>query len=242
MVKFLKAIFNGKRYLNNSFNSRLCKVKFGFTLAEVLVTLGIIGVVSAMTVPTLMQNYQRKSYVTQLHKFYNELSQALVQYQTDRNALNLREAGFTSSDALRSFFKSYFKVVNDCGEEIEPCLLRSHEYKKLSGAGGIGVELTYYLTIASGASMTFSSTLNGDCVASIYVDVNGSQGPNIAGRDLFAIYVYNDGTIDDAPGEGGVKPNKEMRDTAFTNNCTTDNPYWSGCFGKILNDNWEMSY
>ena len=88
MIKFLKAIFNGKRYLNNSFNSRLCKVKFGFTLAEVLVTLGIIGVVSAMTVPTLMQNYQRKSYVTQLHKFYNELSQALVQYQTDRNALN----------------------------------------------------------------------------------------------------------------------------------------------------------
>ena len=35
-----------------------------FTLAEVLVTLGIIGVVSAMTVPTLMQNYQRQSYVT----------------------------------------------------------------------------------------------------------------------------------------------------------------------------------
>ena len=43
-----------------------------FTLAEVLVTLGIIGVVSAMTVPTLMQNYQRQSYVTQLHKVYNE--------------------------------------------------------------------------------------------------------------------------------------------------------------------------
>ena len=48
-----------------------------FTLAEVLVTLGIIGVVSAMTVPTLMQNYQRQSYVTQLHKVYNELGQAL---------------------------------------------------------------------------------------------------------------------------------------------------------------------
>ena len=44
-----------------------------FTLAEVLVTLGIIGVVSAMTVPTLMQNYQRQSYVTQLHKTYNEM-------------------------------------------------------------------------------------------------------------------------------------------------------------------------
>ena len=55
-------------------------MKRGFTLAEVLVTLGIIGVVSAMTVPTLMQNYQRKSYVTQLHKVYNEIQQAAVMY------------------------------------------------------------------------------------------------------------------------------------------------------------------
>ena len=60
-----------------------------FTLAEVLVTLGIIGVVSAMTVPTLMQNYQRQSYVTQLHKTYNEFSHAILRFQTDRNAVNL---------------------------------------------------------------------------------------------------------------------------------------------------------
>ena len=35
-----------------------------FTLAEVLVTLGIIGVVSAMTIPTLMQNHQKKTYAS----------------------------------------------------------------------------------------------------------------------------------------------------------------------------------
>ena len=85
-----------------------------FTLAEVLVTLGIIGVVSAMTVPTLMQNYQRQSYVTQLHKTYNEMSQALLRYQTDRNALNLREAGMSSQAEVNNFISSYFKVVNSC--------------------------------------------------------------------------------------------------------------------------------
>ena len=62
-----------------------------FTLAEVLVTLGIIGVVSAMTVPTLMQNYQRQSYVTQLHKIYNELGQAAERYKADNNLVSLRE-------------------------------------------------------------------------------------------------------------------------------------------------------
>ena len=73
-----------------------------------LVTLGIIGVVSAMTVPTLMQNYQRKSYVTQLHKVYNEVQQALLQYQTDRNAVDLKEAGLVGADAQIAFVKKIF--------------------------------------------------------------------------------------------------------------------------------------
>ena len=57
--------------------------RLGFTLGEVLVSLGIIGVVSAMSVRSLVQNYHIISYVTQLDKFYNELSEALTEYQTD---------------------------------------------------------------------------------------------------------------------------------------------------------------
>lgn len=49
----------------------------GFTLAEVLVTLGIIGVISAMTLPTLMKNHQRQVYVTQLRTVVSQLSQAV---------------------------------------------------------------------------------------------------------------------------------------------------------------------
>lgn len=104
--------------------------KRGFTLAEVLVTLGIIGVVSAMTVPTLMQNYQRKSYVTQLHKVYNIVQQATVQYMTDRNAVNLKEAGLNSEDATANFIKQYFKIVQDCGTDQTPCFAATADYKK----------------------------------------------------------------------------------------------------------------
>ena len=111
----------------DTFGIRRC----AFTLAEVLVTLGIIGVVSAMTVPSLMQNYQRQSYVTQLHKVYNELNQALIRYQTDSNAVSLREAGLTSISDYGSFFKKYFNVVQDCGTTQTPCF--SASYKKLSG-------------------------------------------------------------------------------------------------------------
>ena len=58
-------------------------MKKGFTLAEVLITLGIIGVVAAMTMPTLIANYRKKQTVTKLQKFYTIMSQALIRWETD---------------------------------------------------------------------------------------------------------------------------------------------------------------
>ena len=222
------------------------KNKKGFTLAEVLVTLGIIGVVSAMTVPTLMQNYQRKSYVTQLHKVYNLISQALLQYQTDKNALNLKEAGLNSTDAVDSFVKTYFKVVQDCGNDFTPCFAPVSEYKYMNGANSSPDTRGKHVVLADGTSLRYEyrNTL-GLVVAEFFVDINGTKGPNIVGRDMFAIYVYNDGNIDDL-----VKDNvstsrltKEQREDGFNNVCSgATSGNWYGCFGKILNDNWEMTY
>ena len=96
---------------HHDYNGVSMKRMRAFTLAEVLVTLGIIGVVSAMTVPSLMQNYQRQSYVTQLHKVYNEIQQAAVSQMNSKNALNLIEAGINSQTAANNFIKDNFKVV-----------------------------------------------------------------------------------------------------------------------------------
>ena len=50
--------------------------RVAFTLAEVLITLGIIGVVAAMTLPTLVGNYKKKATATRVKKFYTVMSQA----------------------------------------------------------------------------------------------------------------------------------------------------------------------
>ena len=226
----------------------------GFTLAEVLVTLGIIGVVSAMTVPSLMQNYQRQSYVTQLHKFYNELSQALVRYQNDSNAVNLREAGLNSRAALYDFFKNYFKIVNDCGNTQTPCF--ASDYKNLSGVkSGFNCSSNCVL-LASGSSLGATFPNKSNIISEVVVDINGPKGPNIFGRDAFTIYIYNNNVLDDlalenpdTDGDGtwsttSTAPlSKEQRETNFKKACL-NNPsgFWHGCFGKILNDNWEMNY
>ena len=233
------------------FTSHFSLKQSAFTLAEVLVTLGIIGVVSAMTVPTLMQNYQRQSYVTQLHKTYNEMSQALLRYQTDKNAINLTEAGMTSQDAVNDFIKTYFKTVQECGT-VNSCFASS--YKTLSGA----TLPTYYFTmqnvkayvLANGVSVRPGyntdecAASNGVRIVAVAIDINGKKGPNIGGRDLFWMYFYNNGLIDDKPNDlvSNAPLTTEQREASFNKRCDTVSGSPDGCMGKIINDGWQMNY
>ena len=59
--------------------------KLGFTLAEILITLGIIGVVAAVTIPMLISNYKKRSTETQLKKAYSLLVNASRQAIADDN-------------------------------------------------------------------------------------------------------------------------------------------------------------
>lgn len=233
----------------------------GFTLAEVLVTLGIIGVVSAMTIPTLMQNHQRKTYVTQFHKVYNEIQQASLQYMSDHNALNLREAGLNSRAKVGEFFNNYFKVVNTCeeGDVRTPCL--ASEYRSIDGTSELknfsGWGAAYCVTLASGASILldhpalYTLTVNGvnSYYGHVVIDVNGSAGPNIGGRDVFRLEFYDDGSLDvlgatpecKSKGVCNGQSLTKIRENLYNSNCLKNYSGY-GCIGKILNDNWEMNY
>ena len=77
-------------------------MKKAFTLAEVLITLGIIGVVAALTMPTVIQNYKKKQAVTQLKATYSILAQAFEHAQADYGDMSnwgLNEYGPFSSTA-----------------------------------------------------------------------------------------------------------------------------------------------
>lgn len=227
-------------------------MKKAFTLAEVLVTLGIIGVVSAMTVPTLMQNHQRKTYVTQLHKVYNQAQQALLQYQTDKNAVDLNEAGLGNTSSQVEFIKTYFKVVQDCGTDWAPCF--NETYTKLSGTSVTLQDADHFFVLSDGTAIGTSVQSNArtkNLVMEIWVDINGQKGPNIVGRDFFIMYVYKNGVIDDInfeeQSEGdnvivNVPLEPDYRERMFNTYCKAHPTARRGCFGKILNDNWEMTY
>lgn len=92
---------------------------FAFTLAEVLITLTIIGIVAAITIPTLINNYQKKQYVTSLKKFYTNFNQVLAQVAVDKGCpgnlacTDLFGSGTTNFTLGESLIK-YFKVARKC--------------------------------------------------------------------------------------------------------------------------------
>ena len=207
-----------------------------------------------MTVPSLMQNYQRQSYVTQLHKVYNEVNQALLRYQTDKNAVNLKEAGLNSNAAVRTFIKNYFRVIQDCPDAVTPCL--ASEYKKLDGTISTLTRSAKCMTLASGVSLCPSYPAKSNILIQLGVDINGQKGPNIVGRDFFLFYIYNNGVIDDlvlanpdTAGDGtwsetaSAPLSEDERELNFQKSCKSSTAgFYHGCLGKILNDNWQMTY
>ena len=141
------------------------------------------------------------------------------------------------------FFKTYFKVIKECDtmdDCFAPAYLSLNSGKKLEGTYDKNMK-SYVL--ASGAAIRPYYTGQSNKIINLGLDTNGPKGPNIVGRDFFFLYVYNNGLIDDTIGSDtslNAPLSTEHREKMFTNMCLNDSD--SGCFGKILNDNWQMNY
>ena len=96
--------------------------KLAFTLAEVLITLGIIGVVAAMTIPTLITNFQKRTTATRVKTFYSKINQAMQLSIADGNnptASIIKGKNYSyqeSLEFLKMFIYPYMKYI-----EYYPC-------------------------------------------------------------------------------------------------------------------------
>lgn len=224
-----------------------------FTLAEVLVTLGIIGVISAMTLPTLVKNHQRTVYVTQLQKVVSLLSQAAETATQQNNAISLDETKYNGNNAngARNFLNDQLKIAKNCDRDLTPCFASS--YKTLNGTDFTLETPQTVVSLASGAAISVFNnylTYQGDAywtdaqgvkhydpyhgALQLQVDVNGPQGPNILGRDLFYMELYSDGKV--------AETYSGFNDRFDDGYCAEGAGYGLGCFEKIVEDGWKMDY
>lgn len=85
-------------------SARKLNKKVAFTLAEVLITLGIIGVVAALTLPSLIENHQKKVVATKLEKFYSVMNQALQAEEAENGDRSNWAPNYAAGDTFGSWY------------------------------------------------------------------------------------------------------------------------------------------
>ena len=176
-------------------------MKKGFTLAEVLITLAIIGVVAALTIPTVIANYQKKQFYTGFMKAYNVLQTAFNLSSVENGS----PSAWVWENNQASFMKyigNFLKVQAICKDDADKCGVSEGaiDTKYLNKTPGLGdyhtvlEALPFSLSLQDG-SIIFGTYLeiDGVHVTHIAYDVNGAKGPNIGGRDVFTFWISKQG-------------------------------------------------
>lgn len=180
-------------------------MKRAFTLAEILITLGIIGVVASLTIPTLVNNYRKKQFQSSLKKEYSVLLQALEMYKQDNGEYLKLSDCYGKHACLKKNIQPYLKVLIDCGNvqasSDKSCALNGYYsgkyiYKTYSGHQANENKLDDgQLILNDGAQLLFEGT---DYSTSFYisVDINGYRKlPNKWGEDLFTFQLMENGKL-----------------------------------------------
>lgn len=217
------------------------KVKCGFTLSEVLLVLSVIGVVAALTIPTLTQNIGKDQYAVALKKQFSTLSQAFMMIQAD-NGGSVTGGPFNgNNNTMLNAFAAKLNLLKKCYDGATGCWYNSkmlylngsvymdnpNSSDPMENFGGANAVL------ADGAMIRFYDD-GGDCTSNygaapinktcgdVFVDVNGSSPPNKMGYDVYRFFVTLTGIAPYGNNDG--------------TDCTIAGVTGMGCATKVLTE------
>ncbi len=180
-------------------------MKKGFTLAEVLITLAVIGVVAALTIPSVVKNYRETELKSQFKKAYNIINVAFQKAQFDLGGMpkcyidttGAAETGSYTVSGCSEFYEAFrknLKTTKYCPNKAFENGCISVEYPQLSSSCATNGYSQNFIKNNNSAWIT-----NDGMVIFTYanysmfaVDINGAKKPNMWGYDVFAIDIYYD--------------------------------------------------
>ncbi|MDR1168187.1 MAG: type II secretion system GspH family protein [Heliobacteriaceae bacterium] len=181
--------------------------KKGFTLAEVLITLAVIGVVAALTMPSLISKTQSVILKNQFKKAYsvygqNLLKTALIDFDGDTGCYY--SEGEENNEETRSisgcieFYEQFAKnmnVIKTCSGSAlaNGCIPVYNNYVVNSGCTGFSLEYVNNNNnayILSDGSIMIPYKHSGNEWPLFMFDVNGMKGPNKIGHDVFGLGIF----------------------------------------------------
>ena len=186
-----------------------------FTLAEVLITLVVIGVIAALTIPTLINKTNNEAYVTALKKFYSETNQVL-------QTLAAQDCGtpgsivecFDTSKAFEQAVASHFKISKNCNyDKNQNCWapvninydgsgsdFQDYDFNSINSLNFVTLDgMSVGIDVGPDCESDYSdgndpeSPLYNTC-GIVEVDVNGLKPPNRSGVDVFKFWVTSNKT------------------------------------------------
>ena len=189
--------------------------KNGFTLAEVLITLGIVGVIAALTIPSMTHNVSKQQVGPALAKGINSLEAANRKALADNGAIRLNDIGNYFSEVLAAQLN---------GNLVEP-----------------DQNTTFFVTNDGISYQDFS--VSNQNYYTLIIDINGyNKKPNAGGIDMFRVYVTQDGKVIPS-GSAEAASNSDIIQESASVNCNgADVNPSTACTNTIIQDGWEMKY
>lgn len=219
------------------------KRKFGFTLAEILITIGIIGVVAILVMPGLIEKHKKRVTISQLKKSYSAMSQAVLNSVQDNGDTSGWDTGLNGVNFMNRYLLKYLKPVKT--------LTGKNRYKvyTMSTQGNTYTNFIFWIQNANsyiyllpdGSAIGYGWDTSNN-VYLITIDVNGSKGPNVLGIDAFVYYIKDNKLLPDG---FGLTRNQLLGKTGNkTRACKRDSSwqYYRGayCGALLMMDGWEF--
>ena len=222
---------------------------YAFTLAEVLITLGIVGVVAALILPGVIQGFRKREVETHLAHSFAVVSQALKRAEADYGDSTgfMRDyAGSNDVEGVAEYFTNTYLMPY-----LHGAILRE--------VGGYGLLKLGYndrnydwptgnlaILMPDGSILFINVNIGRQGIPSIVigVDINGPMQPNISGRDYFQMFfsLYNGELF--MGGEKfvtgyGLDYNVILTDEEILSRCGGD-PKHLECGAVIRRNNWKI--
>lgn len=182
------------------FKNYFIKKISAFTLAEVLITLGIIGVVAAMTLPSLVNEHNNKQYVVAFKKLYSNFSNAIIMFKADQGCEGIDIAtciegmgyGDNNCDAFAEVAKKMKYVESAPDGPSAGSWVPDVSYNYYGEQISNGYGMVNRTGIGCFYALPDGMVLNVDVDANAFkvlVDTNGRKGPNRFGKDVHTFTV-----------------------------------------------------
>lgn len=225
-----------------------------FTVAEVLITLGIIGIVAAMTLPALIADYKKKENAARAKAAYSIMSQAIKLSEVENGDVKYWEANLSGSHSFENTDMFYKKYILPYLKGYRYCASgKSDEAVKKCGLAAFSASHTYFLS--NGVAISLQPNIGRtDTVLNLVMDVNGPKSPNRFGYDQFQFYLYRKygnlapiNEVSELTREEILQGKQVMIDgnmhyAACKKSKSEDNDiyYRHGCTALLIMDGWEF--